>query len=82
MVNEADKYRDEDEKQRMRIQAKNGLESYVFHMQSTIEDEKVKDKIPDADKEKIKAKCTETLEWFDQNQVSLISILMSLNDVQ
>merc|ERR1711892_99889 len=32
-------------KQKKRISAKNGLESYCFNMKSTIEDEKVKDKI-------------------------------------
>merc|ERR1711930_10361 len=42
MVNEAEKYKAEDEKQRDRIQAKNSLESYCFNMKTTIEDEKMK----------------------------------------
>lgn len=41
MVREADEYRAEDDKQRERIQAKNGLESYAFNMKSTVEDEKL-----------------------------------------
>merc|ERR1712241_1544056 len=32
MVNDADKYKAEDEKQKSRISAKNGLESYAFHI--------------------------------------------------
>merc|ERR1711892_461582 len=44
MVNDAEKYKDDDNKQKDRISAKNGLESYCFNMKSTIEDEKVKDK--------------------------------------
>ena len=46
MVNEAEKYKVDDEKQKDRVSAKNSLESYCFNMKSTVEDEKVKDKIP------------------------------------
>uniref|UniRef100_A0A914Z771 Heat shock protein 70 n=1 Tax=Panagrolaimus superbus TaxID=310955 RepID=A0A914Z771_9BILA len=41
MVQEAEKYKGEDEAQRERVSAKNGLESYCFNMKQTIEDEKV-----------------------------------------
>lgn len=36
MVNEAEKYRSEDEQQKERISAKNALESYCFNMKSTV----------------------------------------------
>merc|ERR1712241_991457 len=49
----------EDEKQRDRISAKNGLESYCFNMKSTMEEEKVKSAISDSDKKKIEDKCDE-----------------------
>merc|ERR1712116_21538 len=39
MVNDAEKFKAEDEKQKERIAAKNGLESYCFNMKSTMEDE-------------------------------------------
>merc|ERR1739849_51969 len=52
MVNEAEKYKAEDEKQRERISAKNGLESYCFNMKSTMDEEKVKSAISDSDKKK------------------------------
>merc|ERR1712121_309569 len=45
MVADAEKFKDEDDKQKDRIAAKNGLESYIFNLKSTIEDEKVADKI-------------------------------------
>jgi L1 cell adhesion molecule like protein len=45
MVNEAEKFKNEDEAQRDRIQAKNGLESYCFNMKSTLEDARFKDKV-------------------------------------
>merc|ERR1711936_996169 len=45
MVNDAEKFKADDEKQKERISAKNGLESYCFNMKTTVEDDKVKDKI-------------------------------------
>merc|ERR1711917_166680 len=45
MVNDAEKYKQEDEAQKDRVQAKNELESYAFQMKQTVEDDKVKDKI-------------------------------------
>jgi len=70
MVNEAEKYRSEDEQQRERISAKNALESYCFNMKSTMEDDKVKDKIDASDKEKVLSKCNEVISWLDANQLA------------
>lgn len=70
MVNEAEKYRSEDEQQRERIAAKNALESYCFNMKSTMEDDKVKDKIDASDKEKVMSKCNEVISWLDANQLA------------
>jgi L1 cell adhesion molecule like protein len=69
MVNEAEKYRSEDEVQKERISAKNGLESYCFNMKATMEDEKLKDKISESDKKTILDKCNETIKWLDANQL-------------
>merc|ERR1712055_94295 len=69
MVNEAEKYKAEDEKQRDRISAKNGLESYCFNMKSTMDEEKVKSAISDSDKKKIEDKCDECIKWLDANQM-------------
>ncbi|KRY58600.1 Heat shock cognate 71 kDa protein, partial [Trichinella britovi] len=70
MVREADQYKQEDEKQRDRIQAKNGLESYAFNVKSTIEDEKLKDKIPESDRKAVLNKCEEVLRWLETNQLA------------
>ncbi len=72
MVNDAEKYKAEDETQKERIQAKNGLESYAFNMKSTVEDEKLKDKISEDDKKTILDKCNEVIAWLDANQVCKI----------
>merc|ERR1711950_20438 len=64
MVNDAEKYKAEDEKQKERISAKNNLESYCFNMKSTLDDEKLKDKISDSDQKTIMDKCNETIAWL------------------
>jgi L1 cell adhesion molecule like protein len=70
MVRDAEQYKEEDDKQRDRLQAKNGLESYAFNMKSTIEDEKLKDKISSEDREKVMEKCNEIIKWIDANQLA------------
>lgn len=75
MVQEAEKYKAEDDVQRDKVAAKNGLESYAFNMKSTVEDEKLKDKISDEDKQKILDKCNEIISWLDRNQVRVRRIV-------
>jgi len=69
MVNDAEKFKADDEKQKERISAKNGLESYCFNMKSTLEDETMKGKITEDDRKKISDKCEEAIKWLDVNQL-------------
>ena len=68
MVNDAEKYKAEDEGQRERISAKNALESYAFNVKQTAEDDKLKEKISDEDKSTVVNKAKEVLDWLDNNQ--------------
>merc|ERR1712150_75949 len=70
MVNDAEKFKDEDDKQKDRISAKNGLESYCFNMKTTIDDEKMKDKISADDMKVITDKCDDAIKWLDANQLA------------
>jgi len=70
MVQDAEKYKNEDESQRERVSAKNNLESYCFNMKQTVEDEKLKDKLSEDDKKKILDKCNEVIHWLDANQTA------------
>merc|ERR1719231_395417 len=52
MVNEAKEFEEEDRKLKEKIDAKNALESYIYNIKNTINDEeKTKDKLTDEDKE-------------------------------
>jgi len=79
MVNDAEKFKADDEKQKERISAKNGLESYCFNMKTTLDDEKVKDKISEDDMKKITDKCDEAIKWLDANQLAEVE---EFNDKQ
>ena len=68
MVNDAEKYKAEDEKQRERVDAKNQLESYAFQVKQSVEDDKLQGKISDDDKQAVVTKAKEVLDWLDNNQ--------------
>ncbi|XP_068962257.1 heat shock cognate 71 kDa protein-like isoform X2 [Petaurus breviceps papuanus] len=70
MVQEAEKYKAEDEKQRDKVSSKNSLESYAFNMKATVEDEKLQGRIDDEEKQKILDKCNEIINWLDKNQTA------------
>lgn len=68
MVEEAEKYKNEDEKTRQKIEAKNSLENYAYNIRNTIRDEKLKDKIEEEDKKTIEEKVKEVLEFIETNE--------------
>merc|ERR1711976_475427 len=68
MVNDAEKFKNEDENQRERVLAKNNLEAYCFNIKSTIDDEKFKGKLDDSERQTVTSKCDETIRWLDGNQ--------------
>merc|ERR1719345_734715 len=70
MVQEAEKYRAEDEEAKGKVEAKNGLENYCFTMRNTLSEEKLKEKFESGDKEKIEAAVQEALDWLDKNQLA------------
>jgi L1 cell adhesion molecule like protein len=70
MVQEAEKYRAEDEANKQKIEAKNGLENYCFTMRNTLQEEKLKDKFEAGDKDAIEKAIQEALDWLDKNQLA------------
>lgn len=70
MVGEAETYRQADEQQRQRIEAKNQLESYCFQIRATVEDEQLRSRIDESDRQTMLQKCNETISWLDANQLA------------
>lgn len=68
MVKEAEKYKEDDMRNKERIDAKNDLENFCYNMKSTVEKDDVK--ISDADKTKIKDALNDALKWLESNQTA------------
>ncbi|KAJ7135685.1 heat shock protein 70 family [Mycena epipterygia] len=68
MVNEAEKYKAEDEAAAARITSKNALESYAYNLRNSINDEKLADKFEAADKTKLESAVNDTIKWLDASQ--------------
>jgi len=68
MVREAEDFASEDEAQRKRIEALNGLQNYVFGLKSQLADQEgLGGKISDSDKKTILGAIKEASEWIDLN---------------
>jgi len=67
MVNDAEKYKAEDELVKKKIEAKNGFENYCFQMKNTLNDEKLKDVFTEDEKKTIEETSKEGLQWLEGN---------------
>ncbi|XP_069880199.1 heat shock 70 kDa protein 1B-like [Dipodomys merriami] len=70
MVQEAERYKAEDQVQRERVAARNALESYAFQVKSAVDEPGLQGKIAQADKSKVLDKCHEVLSWLDANTLA------------
>lgn len=68
LVQEAERYKSEDEANRARVEAKNALENYAFQVRNSMNDEKLAEKVSEADKKKVADAVTATTQWLDSNQ--------------
>ncbi len=70
MVNDAEKFKDEDEKIRLRVEAKNKLENYCYSLRSSmLDDEKMKTALGD-DASTLDEETQSTLTWIDEDDGS------------
>merc|ERR1712062_42535 len=69
IIQDAEKFADEDKKLKERVEARNELESYAYSLKNQINDqEKLGAKISDEDKEKIEESVNEKISWLEENQ--------------
>jgi len=69
MVREAEEFAEEDKKVQGRINARNGLESYLYNMKNTLSDEEkgISEKIEEAEKNELMTMIDEALDWLEEN---------------
>ncbi|XP_044761024.1 heat shock protein 68-like [Coccinella septempunctata] len=68
MVADAEKYKEEDEKQRQRVSARNQLEGYIFQLKQAVAD--CGDKLSSEDKATVERECQNSLQWLDSNTLA------------
>ncbi|XP_077986751.1 endoplasmic reticulum chaperone BiP-like [Glandiceps talaboti] len=68
MINDAEKFADEDKKIKERVEAKNELEGYAYSIKNQVGDEeKLGGKLTEDQKEEITKACDEQIEWLEEN---------------
>ena len=67
MINEAEKFKEDDLKVKERIDARNSLESYAYSVQSSIDEEKIKSVCNEDEIQSLKEKTEEVINWLDTN---------------
>lgn len=70
MVQDAEKYKAEDEELKLKVESKNSLENYAYNMRNTIRDDKIAGKLDPADKKKIEDAVDGIITWLDGNQLA------------
>ena len=66
MVAEAEKYKEQDDQNKAKIESKNNLENYLYQMKNSIRDDKVK--IPEDDQKTINDSVEQELKWLETHQ--------------
>jgi heat shock protein 5 len=74
MVEEAEKYAEEDKAVRERIESRNKLENYAYNLKNQVNDEEgLGGKIEEDDKETLLESIKETQDWLEENASSATS---------
>lgn len=68
MVKDAEKFKSDDETQKHRVEAKNGLENYAYSLRNSIREEAVASKLGADDKKKLEDALDKALSWLDTHQ--------------
>lgn len=68
MLAEAERYKEQDKEQREKVATRNQLESYVFSVKQAVEDSG--SRLTEADKNRVKGMCDDTLQWLDNNTLA------------
>merc|ERR1711879_517429 len=68
IVEEAERYKEEDAKMKKKVQAKNDLENMAYQVRNSLDDPKLAANISEDDKKTIREKVDEVVKWVDENQ--------------
>jgi heat shock protein 1/8 len=67
MVDEAAKHSEDDRIAKEKIEARNGLDSYVHQVKKAVNDEKLAGKVTQEDKKEVETAVSEVQQWLEKN---------------
>lgn len=67
MVDEAEQFKDDDERMKKQFESKNNLENYLYQVKKSIVEEPMKTKLTDEDRNIVSSKITDIQTWCDEN---------------
>merc|ERR1719333_981978 len=70
IVEEAERYKEEDNAMKKKVEAKNNLENQAYQIRNALDDEKLKPHVSEEDRKKVLEKVEETVKWVDDNQAA------------
>lgn len=70
MVAEAERYAAEDEANKLRVEAKNSLENYLYQVKSSMADSALTDKMKPEDKETVDSNVATIFAWLEANKTA------------
>lgn len=68
MVNEAEKYREEDERRRQEIDVRNGFESYIYSVKNSLDEERVQSVLGEEEVDTVKKRLEEEIDWLETHE--------------
>lgn len=67
MIEEAEQYAKEDQEVRGRVDARNGLESYVYNLRNQLEEDQLSSKVSPGDKKDLEDMIHDALDWMEDH---------------
>lgn len=67
MVKDAETFREEDEKQRKVVEARNEFERYAYNVRGSVDREDLKDKFSDEDRTKVQEAASDAIRWLEDH---------------
>jgi heat shock 70kDa protein 1/6/8 len=68
MIRTAEEHAEEDKLMREKVESRNGLESFAYHTKSTVDEDKIKEKLSEEDVETVKKAASDAIDWLDANR--------------
>jgi heat shock protein 1/8 len=73
MVRDAERYKEDDDKAKARIEAKNKLENFAYSIRNTVKEDAVRNKLSEEDRKKVENAADDVLRWIESNPTATVS---------